>query len=155
MFPCGPRSDPPQMIKNTSGEDLCAEQGCREAPERPRHRRRGFWHTLAAEWFQLRISVITFRSVIYSWPLAATHDPLLPRRFDQRKRRWLCKQRYQWTPMDLLPASSLLSLWSRVLILAEREVSSYRISPSQPEFTALITASPVFSLCSPPLISRN
>lgn len=66
------------MIKNTSGEDLCGEQGCREAPERPRHRRRGFWHTLAAEWFQLRISVITFRSVIYSWPLAATHDPPAP-----------------------------------------------------------------------------
>lgn len=47
-------------------------------PEQARHRCRGFWHTLAAEWFQLRISVITFRSVIYSWPLAATHDPHSP-----------------------------------------------------------------------------
>lgn len=58
----------------------------------PRQRCRGLEHTLAAEWFHLRISVITFRSVIYSWPSAAPHDPPLPQPFDQRKRQWLRKQ---------------------------------------------------------------
>ncbi len=62
------------MIGNISRDNLSGGRGCSEALERARHRCRGFWHTLAVEWFQLRISVITFRSVIYSWPLAATHD---------------------------------------------------------------------------------
>lgn len=158
MFPCGPFLRPASDDRKHKRRGfLCGVRGPQRGPPSwPRHRRRGFWHTLAAEWFQLRISVITFRSVIYSWPLAATHDPLLPRRFDQRKRRWLRKQRYQWTPMDLLPASSLLSRWSRVLILAEGEVSSYRISPSPPEFTGRITASSLFStLCSPLHVSSG
>lgn len=77
-IPCGALSGPPLMIGNTSRDHFSGGRGGREAPERARHRCRGFWHTLAAEWFQLRISVITFRSVIYSWPLAATHDPHSP-----------------------------------------------------------------------------
>lgn len=66
------------MIGNNQRDDSFAGQSGREAPERARRRCRGFRHTLAAECFQLRISVITFRSVIYSRPLAATHDPHSP-----------------------------------------------------------------------------
>lgn len=85
------------MIENTSGERGWGEEHrAHTSTERPRlwprQRCRGLEHTLAAEWFHLRISVITFRSVIYSWPSAAPHDPPLPQPFDQRKRQWLCKQ---------------------------------------------------------------
>lgn len=85
------------MIENTSGEwgggeERRAHTSTERPPLWPRQRCRGLEHTLAAEWFHLRISVITFRSVIYSWPLAAPHDPPLPQPFDQRKRQWLCKQ---------------------------------------------------------------
>lgn len=75
------------------GEKECWACRSTERPQpQPRQRCRGLEHTLAAEWFHLRISVITFRSVIYSWPSAAPHDPPLPQPFDQRKRQWLCKQ---------------------------------------------------------------
>lgn len=96
-FHVGALFRPALMIENTSGEGEkeCWAHRSTERPQprpRPRQRCRGLEHTLAAEWFHLRISVITFRSVIYSWPSAAPHDPPLPQPFDQRKRQWLCKQ---------------------------------------------------------------